>query len=83
MVTQSSHNVKFNKYDYYIDVVDMSIYINVESLTDGIIAPFIYISRSNRYPSNKDSTYCDNEVELNEWGSVCTMAYTDIPILIT
>ncbi len=75
----TSHLLQLGAYDYYyVDVVDeeMGIYINVKSLTDGVTAPFVYISRSNRHPGAKDATFCGQEAELNE-GSSCTMVYGD------
>eukprot|EP01084_Bolivina_argentea_P046234 85146_1 len=37
------------------------------------------MSRINRHPGANDTTFCDNEIELNEWGSTCTMKYIDEP----
>ncbi len=74
----STHSVPFGEYRYYyVDVVDdMYVYININSLSDGITGPFVYISRSNRHPSGND-TFCKDEMELNKSNSVCTMRHID------
>ena len=78
--TTSINALNYDEYDYYtIDVIsiDTGIYINVESLTDDVSSPFVFISRTNRHPSINDTT-CSNEFDfINSVSKQCTMKYTD------